>query len=114
MCTSNIEIFSNSWDSNLKKLDTVLDILQENIFIVNSRKSEWAVKETDWLGYRLTPTVAKPWTKKVNAILKIKPPSNATELGTLCKNGYILQRYMTSWITQEGKVGLDWEIEFSF
>ena len=43
----DIGIFSNSWDSHLKKVDTVLDKFQENNFIVNPRKCESAVKETD-------------------------------------------------------------------
>ena len=78
----DIGIFSNSWESHLKRLDTVPDKLQENNFIRNPRKCEWAVKETDWLGYWLTPGGIKPWTKKVDVILKMKAPSNATELRT--------------------------------
>ena len=78
----DIEIFSNSWESHLKRLDTVLDKLQENNVTINPRKCEWAVKETDWLGYWLTPNGIKPWTKKVDAILNMKAPSNATELRT--------------------------------
>ena len=47
----DIGIFSNSWDSHLKKLGTVLDKLQKNNFIVNPRKCEWAVKDTNRLRY---------------------------------------------------------------
>ena len=43
----DIGIFSNSWDNHLKRLDTVLSKLQENTFIINPRKCEWAVKEID-------------------------------------------------------------------
>ena len=30
------------------------------------------------------------------------------------RNGYKLQQYMANWITQEGKVELDWRIVISF
>ena len=76
----DIGVFSNSWDSHISKLDRILDKLEENNFIINPRKCKWAVKETDWLSYWLTPKRIKPWPKKVDAILKIKAPSNATKL----------------------------------
>jgi transposase InsO family protein len=76
----DIGIFSNSWDDHVKSLQRVLKILQECNFTVNPLKCEWAVQETDWLGYWLTPTGLKPWKRKIQAILNLEPPSSVKEL----------------------------------
>ncbi len=47
--------FSSDWDHNVNFSATILHWLRENGFKINPLKFEWVVKETDWLGYWLTP-----------------------------------------------------------
>ena len=76
----DIGCFGKSWEQHLQVLEQVMTRLQDNGFSVNPRKCEWAVQETNFLGYWLTPTRLKPWRKMIDTILQLQRPCMVKDL----------------------------------
>jgi hypothetical protein len=76
----DVGAFFNDWDRHVNLLATILQQLPENGITINPLKCEWAVKETDWLGYWLAPQGLKSQKKKIDAILHMDRPHNTTEM----------------------------------
>jgi Reverse transcriptase (RNA-dependent DNA polymerase) len=59
----DIGVFSKDWNTHCVSISSILNVLKTNGFTVNPAKCEWAVQETDWLGYWLTPNGLKPYRR---------------------------------------------------
>ena len=76
----DVGIFDNTWEEHLQTVEKVLTRLQDHDFTVKPEKCEWAVRETSFLGFWLTPTGLKQWPRKVEAILKLDKPKTLKQL----------------------------------
>ena len=61
---NNIGCWTNgTYEEHMKLVQKILNRLADNNLKTNLLKCEWAVKETDFLGYIMTPTSCKPMPK---------------------------------------------------
>ena len=67
-------------EDHLRKLETVLSQLEKKGFQANLRKTFFMQRELEYLGYLLTDEGVKPQEKKVEAMRRIKTPSNSKQL----------------------------------
>ena len=61
-------------------LDSVLERFFNNNMKWNPLKCDWAVQETDFLGFWITPKGVKPWSKRIEPILEMSAPNTQTDV----------------------------------
>lgn len=79
----DIAVFSDSYEEHLATLDTVFAKLNEAGFSINPMKCAFGISEGDFLGHWVTQSGIKPWRKKVQAVIDLQKPTNASEVRTL-------------------------------
>jgi len=65
-----------SWGENLKNVKTVLQTLRENSLSANPSKTELAMEEIEYLGFRLSQEGVKVSERKLKIIQQLPPPTN--------------------------------------
>ena len=73
-------ITKHDWQDHLQKLSQVLDRLSEVGLKVNIKKSSFGQPSIEYLGYMITRNGIKPLAKKVEAMLRLKPPTTKKQL----------------------------------
>jgi len=76
----DIVVFSEDYDSHWKNLRAVLDKLKKARLQVNLEKTHFLSRQVEFLGYVVTADGIKADSEKVEAVTKMKPPSNVKEL----------------------------------
>src|SRR6476620_11024905 len=72
-------ITKGNFDKHLVQLKTALTRLSEAGLKINASKSSFCQTELEYLGYWITRNGIRPVTKKVEAIQKMKVPSNVKQ-----------------------------------
>jgi hypothetical protein len=77
----DIAIFTKGpFKQHLKDTQICLARLDRSNFSIKPKKCFFAIKEVEYLGHIITPDGVKPQPKKVDAILRLAPPSNPRQL----------------------------------
>lgn len=77
----DLAVFGNgTLEEHLNQVDEVLHRLNQCNFSLKPKKCHFAVQEVNYLGHVITPQGVHPQPEKVNAILKVAPPTTARQL----------------------------------
>ena len=69
-----------TYKDHMNGVQKILGRLAKSNLRTNPLKCEWAVEETDFLRYIMTPTSCKPMPNKVEALIRMAAPKNQKQL----------------------------------
>ena len=69
-----------AFPKHLDVVDSVLDRFSSNNMKCKPLKCDWAVQETDFLGFWIIPKGVKPWSKIIEPILAMSAPNTQTDV----------------------------------
>ena len=77
----DVGVWTNgSFKDHMAIIDRILQRFQQKNMKCNPLKCSWAVQETDFLGYWMTPTAIKTRKKRIEAIILLQDPKNNTNV----------------------------------
>ena len=77
----DVAVFTyGSYTAHLEAVRKVLKVLSESGFSIKAKKCSWARKSVEDLGHIITTDGVKPQPKKVDAVLRLQPPSTPKQL----------------------------------
>ena len=73
-------MFSATWAEHLERLRAVFECLRRANLKLGAHKCQLAAREVSFLGYKVTPEGLEPEPRLMEAISKLPPPINVSEL----------------------------------